>query len=553
MAPTLTPMKTSTSRSFLFGGGKTVVKRKGHRTQPRSNETEETKTIVFTEGFTETSPFPTNNNDSGMSSGGGKTPTRREANSRSGGGNKMIQLKRRPAINIKNKRRLDDEEDYELFDLQANKDNDDYSKEEDSSPGSRAGQSLADDAGEEDDSSTYSNASEESSDNDEWNDDEILQNTDDEDTDDEEDEDDLLDNNNGQWLGINNNNYDEDDSSVEQENNTNQREIWDLKQVLTVKQIYQPGPIKCQTEKCRLIACCIWSSNLDPNTPWYTCLDCQEKDFKGWPAEGELPLKVFPNELRNAMMDRCTKYRKFSSKKRIKPSMPDWLPTGEEDEDDKEEEEENVSQQFTTMTQYTTQFMDGEEDNGTLSDTDSEAGSVDSEGEKEDQVASMLENVLGSGIASVCRLRKLFPIHFFEKMDFGGTTVTRFDKNVLKAICNDDPYWSEDEDDDKSMVSSFKAQTQKSLSPLTEYTQKNRKVAAARSNIHDHVGYSDQEKRLASEALLILRWTQNEGVGSILREGNLASVIFGISVPSEENSSSSSGELIESYSVSNCI
>jgi len=165
----------------------------------------------------------------------------------------------------------------------------------------------------------------------------------------------------------------------------------------------------------------------------------------------------------------------------------------------------------------------------------------------------MLENVLGSGIASVCRLRKLFPIHFFEKMDFGGTTVTRFDKNVLKAICNDDPYWSEDEDDDESMVSSFKAQTQKSLSPLTEYTQKNRKVAAARSSVHDHVGYSDQEKRLASEALLILRWTQNEGVGSILREGNLASVIFGISIPSEEDPSSSSGELIESYSVSNCI
>jgi len=368
MAPTLTPMKSSTSRSFLFGGGRTVVKRKGHRSstaQPRSNETEETKTIVFTEGFTETSPFPTtNNNDgSGMSSrsGGGKTPMRREANSRSNGGNKMIQLKRRPAINIKNKRRLD-EEDYELFDLQAKEDNDDQSKE-DSSPGSRAGQSLADDAGEEDDSSTYSNASEESSDNDEWNNDEILQNTDDEDTDDEESEDDLLDNNNGLWLGMNNNYDEEDDSSVEQENNTNQREIWDLKQVLTVKQIYQPGPIKCQTEKCRLIACCIWSSNLDPNTPWYTCLDCQEKDFKGWPAEGELPLKVFPNELRNAMMDRCTKYRKYSSKNRIKPSMPDWLPTGEEDE---EEEEGNVSQQFTTMTQYTTQFMDGEEDNPIL-------------------------------------------------------------------------------------------------------------------------------------------------------------------------------------------
>ena len=54
-----------------------------------------------------------------------------------------------------------------------------------------------------------------------------------------------------------------------------------------------------------MAACCIWSGSKDPSTPWYCCLDCQEKDFEGWPAENkDIPLKVMSRALRNAMIER---------------------------------------------------------------------------------------------------------------------------------------------------------------------------------------------------------------------------------------------------------
>jgi len=84
-------------------------------------------------------------------------------------------------------------------------------------------------------------------------------------------------------------------------------ELWDLKVVLAAKQILMPRPIICQGDNCDLVACCIWSSNLDPETPWYSCLDCQEEFFGGWPANpGELPVKVLDDEWRNAMIEKCT-------------------------------------------------------------------------------------------------------------------------------------------------------------------------------------------------------------------------------------------------------
>ena len=84
-------------------------------------------------------------------------------------------------------------------------------------------------------------------------------------------------------------------------------ELWDLKVVLAPKQILMPRPILCQGDNCDLVACCIWSSNLDPETPWYSCLDCQEEFFGGWPTNpGELPIKVLDVEWRNAMIEKCT-------------------------------------------------------------------------------------------------------------------------------------------------------------------------------------------------------------------------------------------------------
>jgi len=82
-------------------------------------------------------------------------------------------------------------------------------------------------------------------------------------------------------------------------------ELWDLRMVLPIEQINDPYGQQCEADKCQLAACCIWSRNRGPLPPWYCCLDCQEKDFNGWPAKKrDIPLRVMSNELRNAMIQR---------------------------------------------------------------------------------------------------------------------------------------------------------------------------------------------------------------------------------------------------------
>lgn len=170
-------------------------------------------------------------------------------------------------------------------------------------------------------------------------------------------------------------------------------------------------------------------------------------------------------------------------------------------------------------------------------DGDDEILSEDSEVAKHRQVVAMIQNVLETGVASICRLRQLFPSSFFQKYDFDhdGTTITGFNKEAIKSICSgdDDESYDDDDGDDASMVKSFQPKTQKSLSPLTEMSQKRR------SGYRERI--SEQKKRVAMEALLLLRWMQHDGVGEVLRNGNLARVVFGICVDDE---------LIESYSVS---
>ena len=279
---------------------------------------------------------------------------------------------------------------------------------------------------------------------------------------------------------------------------------------------------------------------MHPTKPWYSCLDCQKVDFKGWPTVEEgLPFEVpLDDDHRDAMLAKCTR--------KPKRSLRDMEYSGLLDDDDNDDEKQGGEDDGISQALTTTQYDDEDDDNSSTS-------SQDSEELKHDTIVSILTNVLGCGIASVCRLRQLFPPSFFHKMDVGGTTVTKFNKDAIKAICNNKQYYSQDDDDDEeedddegSMVKSFNARkTQTELSPLTEFTQRQRKSHNAR----EHVEYNDNEKRLATEALLLLKWTENDGVGAILESGNLANVVFGVCVPSTE-SGSTNDDLLESYSVS---
>jgi len=111
-------------------------------------------------------------------------------------------------------------------------------------------------------------------------------------------------------------------------------ELWDLKMVLPVDQI-RKSTNRCGTAGCDLIPCCIWSSSLDPETPWYCCLDCQANGFDGWPEKKEeLPIKVLKDDLREAMLDKCTRLDD--------PVMPD-LPSGTAASGEKATTEEDKS------------------------------------------------------------------------------------------------------------------------------------------------------------------------------------------------------------------
>lgn len=92
-------------------------------------------------------------------------------------------------------------------------------------------------------------------------------------------------------------------------------ELWDLRIVFSTTQLTQT-PHTCSNDHCSTQACSIWTSNLDPDSPWYSCLDCQAGDFGGWPEEvKELPANIrsgMKREHWELMLEKCTVDRTVS-------------------------------------------------------------------------------------------------------------------------------------------------------------------------------------------------------------------------------------------------
>ena len=210
-------------RQFGLGGMRTV-RRKRQKNAPRSSETEgqETATLVFTH-----SPFPNNNNNdsSDKSKSDGKTPMNEEraTSGRYDGGGKLPLL-RRPAMKQKLFVHSQAEEEESIS----------------SSPGSRAGQSIADENSNNDNSSSndyyyYAKKMKAESTN--------------------NDSDNETNNERGDVAKYYNDLEDSDDDEEEQQQKD---ELWDLTRVLTAKQIRQHIPIFCDTDKCTLAAWCVF-------------------------------------------------------------------------------------------------------------------------------------------------------------------------------------------------------------------------------------------------------------------------------------------------------
>jgi hypothetical protein len=127
---------------------------------------------------------------------------------------------------------------------------------------------------------------------------------------------------------------DDDDKSMDEEEEGEDDEMWDLKKIMSIAEITTAAPIMCNTEDCPLLACCVYQSQQDsttknPPSKWYSCIDCQENDYDGWPAE----IKDFPidctcisPEHRRVMIAKCSRQKK--------PAMPTLFLSSEQQQSD---------------------------------------------------------------------------------------------------------------------------------------------------------------------------------------------------------------------------
>ena len=106
----------------------------------------------------------------------------------------------------------------------------------------------------------------------------------------------------------------EEPENSENRSDSEEEEMWDLKKVLPLESI---PSIKCSLETCPLPACCIWVSNLDPKTNWYSCLDCQHNDFGGWPVPEELPFNSLSPDHMRVIAAKCSR-----KKNPVMPAFP---------------------------------------------------------------------------------------------------------------------------------------------------------------------------------------------------------------------------------------
>jgi hypothetical protein len=63
-----------------------------------------------------------------------------------------------------------------------------------------------------------------------------------------------------------------DDSDNADEEGEPPAELWDLVKIYTAKDILKSNAVKCMGDKCRLVACSIWSSTLNPKEPCFLAL-----------------------------------------------------------------------------------------------------------------------------------------------------------------------------------------------------------------------------------------------------------------------------------------
>jgi len=142
------------------------------------------------------------------------------------------------------------------------------------------------------------------------------------------------------------------------------------------------------------------------------------------------------------------------------------------------------------------------------------------------QARKLLENIVESGIAGICRARALFPEAFFKTFRTAGGVISRFDMDTLLSKDGHIPF----------------AQNNHGMQSDTD--------TRFIYNKHGTVWERTDWNRWRAEAIILLEWIRC-GALQVMREGKLARLTFGIHLSAQrQNHSSSNNTLVESYTVS---
>eukprot|EP00594_Rhizosolenia_setigera_P008632 CAMPEP_0178967614 /NCGR_PEP_ID=MMETSP0789-20121207/17712_1 /TAXON_ID=3005 /ORGANISM="Rhizosolenia setigera, Strain CCMP 1694" /LENGTH=691 /DNA_ID=CAMNT_0020653283 /DNA_START=210 /DNA_END=2285 /DNA_ORIENTATION=+ len=106
-----------------------------------------------------------------------------------------------------------------------------------------------------------------------------------------------------------------------------EEEQWNFTKIISLKDLTSSSSTMCNTSDCMLQACSIWKKVTPTTTTegeelWYTCIDCQDVDFGGWPIEEDL--KEFPqikDELMNLTQEHLNEISERCSRE-DRPKLP---------------------------------------------------------------------------------------------------------------------------------------------------------------------------------------------------------------------------------------
>ena len=146
------------------------------------------------------------------------------------------------------------------------------------------------------------------------------------------------------------------------------------------------------------------------------------------------------------------------------------------------------------------------------------------------QALSLLENVVETSIAQICRTRQLFPEQFFKSYRTVGGMVSRFDMETLLGL---------------HAFPSLALPACETREAQVHSSSQNRSAEQLRDRPSQ---WNVMEwNRFRAEAIILIEWIRY-GALQVLRDGRLARLTFGIHLSNQKTDT-----LLESYSVSEAL